>query len=134
MGFDNILCHNARSSPSRSYSDQGTATIGILNAYIYYIFTISILYPIKIEPNIIIKSAYIPIMAIKFVDNFSIEGDVILTLKPGILLGEAYDIARENMCNVLIKSYKGWELKREKEPVKVTNKFVTSYIIPDYAE
>ena len=73
-------------------------------------------------------------MAIKFVDNFSIEGDVILTLKPGILLGEAYDIARENMCNVLIKSYKGWELKREKEPVKVTNKFVTSYIIPDYAE
>jgi hypothetical protein len=69
-------------------------------------------------------------MAIKFVDNFSIEGDVILTLKPGVLLGEVCDIARDNLCNVLIKSYKGWELKREKDPVKVPNKFVTSYIIP----
>ena len=69
-------------------------------------------------------------MSIKFVDNFSIEGDTILTLKPGVLLGEAVDIARENQCNILIKSYKGWELKREKEPVKVENKFVTSYIIP----
>lgn len=70
-------------------------------------------------------------MAIKFVDNFSIEGEVILTLKPGILLGEAVDIARDNLCNVLIKSYKGWDLKREKEPVKIANKFVTSYIIPE---
>lgn len=70
-------------------------------------------------------------MSIKFVDNFSIEGHTILTLKPGVLLGEAVDIARENLCNVLIKSYKGWELKREKEPVKVENKFVTSYIIPE---
>jgi hypothetical protein len=69
-------------------------------------------------------------MAIKFVDNFSIEGDIILTLKPGVLLGEACDIARENNCNILIKSYKGWELKSEKEPVKVENKAVTSYIIP----
>lgn len=69
-------------------------------------------------------------MAIKFVDNFSIEGETIITLKPGILLGEACDIARDNLCNILIKSYKGWELKREKEPVKVSNKFVTSYIIP----
>ena len=32
-------------------------------------------------------------MAIKFVDNFSIEGETVLTLKPGILLGEACDIA-----------------------------------------
>ena len=70
-------------------------------------------------------------MAIKFVDNFSIEGHVILTLKPGVLLGEAVDIARDNLCNVLIKSYKGWELKREKEPVKVADRSVTSYIIPD---
>jgi len=70
-------------------------------------------------------------MAIKFVDNFSIEGHTILTLKPEILLGEAVDIARENLCNVLIRSYKGWELKREKEPVKVENRSVTSYIIPD---
>ena len=70
-------------------------------------------------------------MAIKFVDNFSIEGHTILTLKPGILLGEACDIARENLCNVLIKSYKGWELKRENDPVKVPNKFVSSYIIHD---
>ena len=69
-------------------------------------------------------------MAIKFVDNFSIEGETILTLKPSMLLGEACDIARENMCNILIKSYKGWELKREKEPVKVVDKYVTSYIIP----
>lgn len=69
-------------------------------------------------------------MAIKFVDNFSIEGETIITLKPGILLGEACDIARDNLCNILIKSYKGWELKREKDPVKVANKFVTSYIIP----
>ncbi len=68
-------------------------------------------------------------MAIKFVDNFSIEGHVILTLKPEILLGEAVDIARDNLCNVLIKSYKGWELKREKEPVKIANTLVTSYII-----
>ena len=69
-------------------------------------------------------------MAIKFVDNFSIEGHTILTLKPGIL-GEACDIARDNLCNVLIKSYKGWELKREKHLVKVPNKFVSSYIIHD---
>jgi hypothetical protein len=69
-------------------------------------------------------------MAIKFVDNFSIEGEVILTLKPGILLGEACDIARENGCNILIKSYKGWELKREKEPIRVVDRCVTSYIIP----
>jgi hypothetical protein len=69
-------------------------------------------------------------MAIKYVDNFSIEGEVIITLKPGILLGEACDIARENMCNVLIKSYKGWELKKEQEPVKIADKFVTTYIIP----
>ena len=69
-------------------------------------------------------------MAIKFVDNFSIEGEVILTLKPGILLGEACDIARENDCNILIKSYKGWELKREKEPIRVADRSVTSYIIP----
>jgi hypothetical protein len=70
-------------------------------------------------------------MAIKFVDNFYIEGDTILTLKPGILLGEACNIARDNMCNVLIKSFKGWELKREKEPIKVPNTYVTSYIIPE---
>jgi len=70
-------------------------------------------------------------MAIKFIDNFFIEGEVILTLKPGILLGEACDIARENMCNILIKSYKGWELKREKEPIKIENRSVISYIIPD---
>jgi hypothetical protein len=69
-------------------------------------------------------------MAIKFVDNFSIEGEVILTLKSEILLGEACDIARENMCNILIKSYKGWEIKREKEPVRIANKSVTTYIIP----
>jgi len=69
-------------------------------------------------------------MAIKYVDNFSIEGDVIITLKPGILLGEACDIARDNLCNVLIKSYKGWELKREKDPIRIENRFVTSYIIP----
>jgi hypothetical protein len=69
-------------------------------------------------------------MAIKFVDNFSIEGHVIVTLKPGILLGEACDIARDNLCNILIKSYKGWELKREKEPVKIADKFVSTYIIP----
>ena len=69
-------------------------------------------------------------MAIKIVDNFSIEGEVILTLKPGILLGEACDIARENDCNILIKSYKGWELKREKEPIRVADRCVTSYIIP----
>ena len=70
-------------------------------------------------------------MSIKVVDNFSIEGHTILTLKPGVLLGEAVDIARENLCNVLIKSYKGWEIKREKELVKVANLLVTSYIIPD---
>ena len=70
-------------------------------------------------------------MSIKIVDNFSIEGHTILTLKPGVLLGEAVDIARDNLCNVLIKSYKGWEIKREKEPVKVANLLVTSYIIPD---
>jgi len=69
-------------------------------------------------------------MAIKFVDNFSIEGHVIVTLKPGILLGEACDIARDNLCNILIKSYKGWELKREKEPVKIADKFVSTFIIP----
>ena len=69
-------------------------------------------------------------MAIKFVDNFSIEGETILTLRPEILLGEACDIARENSCNILIRSYKGWELKSEKEPVKVVDKYVTSYIIP----
>jgi len=69
-------------------------------------------------------------MAIKFVDNFSIEGETILSLKPDILLGEACDIARENLCNVLIRSYKGWDIKREKDPVKVPNKSVTSYIIP----
>ena len=69
-------------------------------------------------------------MAIKFVDNFSIEGEVILTLKPEILLGEACDVARENLCNILTKSYKGWELKREKDPVKVPDKSVTTYIIP----
>lgn len=68
-------------------------------------------------------------MAIKFIDNFSIEGHVILTLEPTILLGEACDIARDNLCNVLIKSYKGWELKREKLPLKVPNTFVTTYII-----
>lgn len=68
-------------------------------------------------------------MAIKFVDNFSIEGHVILIVEPGVLLGEVCDIARDNLCNVLMKSYKGWELKREKDPVKVPNKFVTSYII-----
>ena len=55
-------------------------------------------------------------MAIKFVDNF--EGHVILTLEPGILLGEACDISRENLCNVLTRSYKGWELKR-----KILSKF-----------
>ena len=70
-------------------------------------------------------------MAIKFVDNFSIEGHGILTLEPEILLGEAVDIARENLCNVLIRSYKGWELKREKKPAKVSDRSVTSYIIPD---
>lgn len=70
-------------------------------------------------------------MAIKFVDNFSIEGHTILTLKPGILLGEACDIARDNLCNILIKSYKGWELKREKDPIRVPNKFVTTYIIQE---
>ena len=69
-------------------------------------------------------------MAIKFVDNFSIEGEVVLTLKSEILLGEACDIARENSCNILTRSYKGWELKREKEPVRVANKSVTTYIIP----
>jgi hypothetical protein len=68
-------------------------------------------------------------MAIKLVDNFYIEGETILTLNPGILLGEACDIARDNMCNILIKSYKGWELKREMIPIKIPNKFVTSYII-----
>jgi hypothetical protein len=69
-------------------------------------------------------------MAIKFVDNFSIEGETILTLRPEILLGEACDIARENCCNILIRSYKGWEIKSQKEPVKVANKSVTTYIIP----
>ena len=69
-------------------------------------------------------------MAIKIVDNFSIEGEVILTLEPSILLGEACDIARENKCNILIKSYKGWELKNEKEPVRIVDKSVTTYIIP----
>lgn len=73
-------------------------------------------------------------MAIKFVDNFSIEGHTILTLEPNILLGEACDIARDNLCNVLIKSYKGWELKREKVPVRIENKLVTSYIIPYHTD
>ncbi len=68
-------------------------------------------------------------MSIKYLDNFYIEGHTILTLGPDILLGEACDIARDNLCNILIKSYKGWELKREKVPVKVENKLVTSYII-----
>lgn len=68
-------------------------------------------------------------MAIKVIDNFSIEGHTILTLEPDILLGEACDIAREILCNILIKSYKGWELKREKHPVKVPNTLVTTYII-----
>jgi len=72
-------------------------------------------------------------MAIKVVDNFTIEGHVILTLEPGILLGEVCDIARDNLCNILIKTYKGWELKREKNPVKVPDKAATSFIIP-YAE
>ncbi len=70
-------------------------------------------------------------MAIKVVDNFSIEGHVILTLEPDILLSEACHIARDNLCNVLIKSYKGWELKREKVPVKVENTLVTCYILKD---
>jgi len=69
-------------------------------------------------------------MAIKFIDNFSIKGKLILTLKPEIFLGEACDIARKNLCNILTKSYKGWELKREKDPVKVADKSVTTYIIP----
>lgn len=69
-------------------------------------------------------------MSIQFIDNFSIEGQSIITLQPEILLGEACDIARENLCNILIHSYKGWELKSEKELVKVANKLVTSYIIP----
>ena len=68
-------------------------------------------------------------MSIKYLDNFSIEGHTILTLEPEILLGEAVDIARDNLCNILIKSYKGWELKREKDPVKVENKLVTTYIL-----
>ena len=70
-------------------------------------------------------------MAIRVVDNFSIEGHTILMLKPEILLGEAVDIARDNVCNILIKSYKGWELKREKEEslVKIPDKCVCSYII-----
>lgn len=68
-------------------------------------------------------------MSIKYLDNFSIEGHNILTLEPEILLGEAVDIARDNLCNILIKSYKGWELKREKDPVKVENKLVTTYIL-----
>jgi hypothetical protein len=68
-------------------------------------------------------------MAIKFIDNFSIEGETIITLKPGILLGEACNIARDNLCNILIKSYKGWELKRQDIPVKIPNQFVTSYIL-----
>jgi hypothetical protein len=68
------------------------------------------------------------------VDNFSIEGETILTLKPEILLGEASDVARENLCNILIKSYKGWELKREKEEniTKNPDKGVCSYIIKSY--
>ena len=70
-------------------------------------------------------------MALKFVDNFYIEGETVLTLKPGILLGEARDIAVENSCNILIKSFKGWELKREKDPIRVPNKYVTTYIIPE---
>jgi len=68
-------------------------------------------------------------MAIKLLDNFYIQGETILTLKPDILLGEASDIARENMCNILIKTFKGWELKREKDPVKIPNISVCSYII-----
>lgn len=88
-----------------------------------------IIHLVKLKSFII--RIFIQKMAIKFVDNFSIEGHVILTLKPEILLGEACDIARDNLCNVLIKPYKGWELKREKEPVKVADRSVTSYIIPD---
>lgn len=68
-------------------------------------------------------------MSIKYLDNFSVEGHTIITLEPGILLGEAVDIARDNLCNVLIKSYKGWDLKRENDPVRVENKLVTTYII-----
>jgi hypothetical protein len=73
-------------------------------------------------------------MAIKVVDNFSIEGETIITLKPGILLGEACDIARDNLCNILIKSFKGWELKRETVPVRIENKLVTTYIIPYHTD
>lgn len=73
-------------------------------------------------------------MSIKFVDNFTIEGHVILTLQPEFLLGEVCDIARDNLCNVLIRTYKGWELKREKDPVKVPDKGATTYIIPYYTE
>ena len=68
-------------------------------------------------------------MAIKVANHFYIEGHIIITLKPNILLGEACDVARDNLCNVLIRTYKGWELKREKNPVKVKNDAVVSYMI-----
>lgn len=73
-------------------------------------------------------------MSIKVVDNFTIEGHVILTLQPEFLLGEVCDIARDNLCNILTKTYKGWELKREKNPVKVPDKGATTYIIPYHTE
>ena len=67
----------------------------------------------------------------QWLSNLSITSTsrAIITLEPNILLGEACDIARYNLCNILIKSYKEWELKREKVPVRIENKLVTSYII-----
>ena len=68
-------------------------------------------------------------MSIKVRNHIYFEGPTIIHVKFHVLLGEVSDIARDNLCDVAIRTYTGWELKRVKDCVTVYNNSVCSYII-----
>jgi len=95
FGDDNILCHISLSSPSRPYSDNGTA-IGILFILFLNFFHFNFFRTRTDRCRMYLSDILCRLAKIKYADD---------------ILSKASHIARDNMCNIFIKSFKGWELK-----------------------
>ena len=50
-------------------------------------------------------------MSIRVIEGHDIEGDVVVSTDH-MYLGHAKEFALEYKCNVMVKSWKGWEFKR----------------------
>ena len=50
--------------------------------------------------------------SIRVIPGHDIEGEVVRKVDDSLYLGEAKEFAIQNDCNVMIKSWKGWEFKK----------------------